>query len=264
MVGGYVLAVLTVHNGWSFWAALVGAAVVTATIGTLVAAPAIRLKGFYVAVVTLAFFFVAQFIVQSLDITGGVHGLIGVPSPTISRLNIDSDIEWYYLIVAFATLGVVSSANIARSRLGRAFLAIRDNDVTAPSLGISVPATKMRAFLIGSLFAGVAGGLWAGYLTVIRLDQFTIWDSIWYLGMIIIGGAGSTAGTIMGVTFLALIRQILHIMSLGAYLSSSVSVPMTYAIFGLVIILFISFQPYGLISVWRKIKIRYKRWPFGH
>ena len=103
-------------------------------------------------------------------------------------------------------------------------------------------------------------------MSVVRLDQFTIWDSIWYLGMIIIGGAGSTAGTVMGVIFLRLISQVLHVIGTAGvipYLSSHLTISLTYGIYGLAIILFISFQPYGLISVWRKIKINYKRWPFG-
>jgi branched-chain amino acid transport system permease protein len=141
---------------------------------------------------------------------------------------------------------------------------MRDNDIAASSLGISVSVTKLQAFFIGSLFAGISGGLLTSYITAVRVDQFTIWDSIWYLGMIIIGGVGSTAGAVMGVTFLGLIKQILHVVSMGPHLSSSVSIPLTYAIYGLVIILFISFQPYGLISTWRKIKINYKRWPFGY
>ena len=264
MVGGYSLAVLTTKAHWPFWCALPVAAVITGIIGLLVAAPAIRLKGFYVAVVTLAFFFVAQYIVQSMEITGSFQGLMGIPQPSIGGLKINSDTEWYYLLLIITAVGVIASANLLRSRLGRAFLAIRDNDITAASLGISVPATKLRAFFLGSLFAGVAGSLWTGYVTAIRLDQFTIWDSIWYVGMIIIGGAGSTAGTVMGVTFLGLIRQILHVISMGPYLSSSISVALTHAVFGLVIILFISFQPHGLISAWHKVKINYKRWPFGY
>lgn len=266
MVGGYTLAILTLNANWPFWAALITSAIITAVIGFIVAIPAIRLKGFYLAVVTLAFFFVAQYIIRSLEITGGIHGLIGIPYPVIGRVEINTDITWYYLLLLVAIVCIVFSANLTRSRIGRAFLAIRDNDIAAASLGISVPFTKLRAFFIGALFAGLAGGLWASYVSVVRLDQFTIWDSIWYLGMIIIGGGGSTAGTIMGVIFLRLISQILHVITTAAwvpYLSGTLTVSLTYGIYGLAIILFISFQPYGLISVWRKIKLNYKRWPFG-
>lgn len=266
MVGGYILAILTTNASWPFWGALVVATIITAVIGLIVAIPAIRLKGFYLAVVTLAFFFIAQYIIRNLEIAGGMHGLIGIPYPVIGGLKINTDINWYYLLLVLVIVCVLFSANLTRSRIGRAFLAIRDNPVAASSLGINVPLTKLRAFLIGTLFAGLAGGLWASYVSVVRLDQFTIWDSIWFLGMLIIGGAGSTAGTIMGVIFLRLISQILHVTLMAdwmPHLSSNVTVSLNYGVYGLAIILFISYQPYGLISVWRKIKLNYKRWPFG-
>jgi branched-chain amino acid transport system permease protein len=265
IVGGYGVAVLTVQLGWNYWPALVVSVIITGILGLLVATPALRLKGFYVAVVTLAFFFILQFVIKSLDITGSIYGLVGIPRPAIGGLQIRTDTNWYYLLLAFTVLSVIASANIVRSRYGRAFLAVRDNDITTSSLGINVPFTKLRAFFIGSLFAGLAGGLWASYISVIRLDQFTIWDSIWYIGMIIIGGAGSTAGTIMGVVFLRLVSQILHVIGSGNLiaLSSSDSIYLTYGIFGLIIILFVTFRPYGLMSLWLKFKANYKRWPFG-
>jgi branched-chain amino acid transport system permease protein len=265
MVGGYTVAVLTVQLGWSLWLALLVAVLISGAVGIVVATPAMRLKGFYVAVVTLAFFFIAQYIIKILDITGSIHGLVGIPYPTIGGLKFNNDVNWYYLLFFFTALCILASANLVRSRLGRAFLAVRDNDITASSLGVNVAMTKIRAFFIGSLFAGLAGGLWTSYLSVIRMDQFTIWDSIWYVGMIMIGGSGSTAGTVMGVIFLRLISQILHLIGTSGLvpLSSNLSVAVTYAIYGVAIILFVSFQPYGLIAVWRKAKANYKRWPFG-
>jgi branched-chain amino acid transport system permease protein len=265
MVGGYVMALLTLKANWPFWAALPISAIITGLVGLVVAAPAIRLKGFYLAVATLAFFYISQFVIRSLEITGGIHGLIGIPKPSIVGLAIRTDVSWFYLLMLLAILCIFFSVNITRSRLGRAFLAVRDNDVAAASLGINVALTKMRAFFVGSLFAGLAGGLGVSYISVIRVDQFTIWDSIWYLGMIIIGGGGSTAGAVMGVVFLRLISQVLHVIGTSGWipLSSNLSIYITYTIYGLVIILFISFKPFGLISVWRKFQVSYKRWPFG-
>jgi len=265
MVGGYCVAIFTVQANWNFWLALLAAVLITGIIGLLVAIPAIRLKGFYVAVVTLAFFFIAQYIIKNLDIAGSIHGIFGVPYPTIGSLKLNTDVEWYYLLFIFTALSILASANLTRSRFGRAFLALRDNSTATSSLGINVPLNKMWAFFIGSLFAGLSGGLLTSYVSVVRLDQFTIWDSIWYVGMIIIGGAGSTAGTVMGVIFLRLISQILHVISTSGLvpLSSNTSVALTYALYGVAIILFISFQSNGLIAVWHKIRINYKRWPFG-
>ena len=174
--------------------------------------------------------------------------------------------RWYYFLIALLILCIIISANISRSRVGRAFIAVRDNHIAAASLGINISWIKIKAFFIGGLFAGLAGGLLSSRNSVIAVREFTFEDSIWYLGMIIIGGAGSTAGAIMGVIFLRLISRLLHIITMAdwmPYLSSNITVALTYGIYGLAIVLFISFQPYGLISVWQKIKLNYKRWPFG-
>jgi branched-chain amino acid transport system permease protein len=265
MLGGYGVAILTVRAGWPFWPSLIVSTAVTGLLGGLVAVPAMRLKGFYVAVVTLAFFFLAQYFFKRADFAGGFAGLTGVRSPLIFGLKIRRDIQWYYLLFALTALSVTASANIARSRFGRAFFAVRDNTVAAAGLGIHGGLTKIRAFFVGSLFAGLAGGLWTSYVSVIRLDQFTLWDSIWYVGMIIIGGAGSTAGAVAGVVFLRLISQVLHTVSSGGWLplNSNAAAALTYAVYGLIIILFVMFQPYGLIAVWGKLKARIKSWPFG-
>lgn len=265
MLGGYGVALLTINAGWSIWIAIPASALLTAIITLLVAIPAIRLKGFYVAVVTLAFFYIAQYVIRNLDIAGGIHGLTGIPSPAIGNFMITSDLHWYYFLLLITAICILSSVNITRSRLGRAFLTIRDNETAAAALGINIPLVKLRAFFLGSLFAGLAGGLLASYIPVVRSDQFTFWDSIWYLGMIVIGGGGKTAGAVMGVVFLRLISQVLRSVGSSSLipLSSNDSVYVTYAIYGLIIILFVSFRPHGLISVWQKIKLNYKRWPFG-
>ena len=265
MVGSYASGNLMVNLGWSFWLAVPAGALIAAGSGLVVGAPSVRLKGMYLAVATFAFFFVAQFLLKNLEVAGGPQGLIGIPSPAIGGFAIKTDIWWYYLILLITIAAVAGSVNLTRSRLGRAFFAVRDGDVTAPSMGINVYLTKVTAFFIGALFAGIAGGLGSSYISVVRTDQFTIWDSIWYLGMVIIGGAGSTAGTVMGVLFLRLISQFLHLVGMGDWarnLGSTFWSSLTYAIYGVFIILFMSFRPHGLISVWRTLKVKYKQWPF--
>jgi branched-chain amino acid transport system permease protein len=266
MVGGYVTAILSTQLGWPFWLTVPIGALLTALIGLLVGAPSARIKGFYLAVATFAFFFVAQFIIKHLDIAGGINGIIGIPAPWIGGLKINTDLEWYFLLLAVTILCCLLSSNLVRSRLGRAFLLVRDNDITAASMGIDIYLTKLRAFFIGALLGGLAGGLWVTYVTVVRADQFNIWDSIWYLGMIIIGGAGSTLGAIMGVVALRLLSQVVHVAtSAGIFATmSSLGVTLNYIVYGLAIVLFISLQPNGLLVWWNKIKLNYKRWPFGY
>ncbi len=272
MVGGFTLAVLTTAAGWPMLAALPVTALFTGLVALVVAIPSIRLKGFYVAVVTLAFFYIAQYAITKFDITGGMHGIINIPPPAIGGFELSRSglgdllhMGWYYFLMMMLILCIIISANIKRSRLGRAFNAVRDNQIAAASLGINVSWTKLRSFFIGGLFAGLAGGLLASSISVIRVDQFTFWESIWYIGMIIIGGAGSTAGAVMGVVFLQLIKEILSVVGSAGLIFSDIGTPIyfTYIIYGLAIILFISFKPNGLISIWQKIKLNYKRWPFG-
>ncbi len=267
MVGGYITAILSVNFGWSVWFTLPVAAVLTAAIGLLVGAPSSRIKGFYLAVATFAFFFVAQFIIKHLDFAGGINGIMNIPPPWIGGLKINTDLEWYFMLLGITIICCLLSANLIRSRLGRAFNLVRDNDITAASMGVNVYLTKLRAFFIGAMLGGLAGGLWASYVTLIRADQFVIWDSIWYLGMIIIGGAGSTTGALLGVIFLRLISQVVHVVTgtgVFASMSNTLSITLNYLVYGVVIILFISIQPNGLLALWKKIKANYKRWPFGY
>ncbi len=266
VAGAYTSAVFIKVFSWPFWGAFPVAALITAVVGMIVGAPSLRLRGFYLAVATLAFFLIAQFIVLSLPITGGVNGVIGIPAPSIGSLKINDDTSWYYLILIFLLVAIFFSVNLARSRLGRAFFAIRDNESAAASMGIRAYGTKLRAFFIGSLFAGAAGSLLASYMTLIRPDQFTIWDSIWYLGMMVIGGAGNTAGAILGVIFLRLISQILHLVSMAnliPVIKGTTWVFITTGIYGLAIMLFVYFQPYGIIAFWKKIRIKLKGRLFG-
>jgi branched-chain amino acid transport system permease protein len=267
MTGGFTMAVLTTAASWPMLVALPVAALFTGLVAAVVAIPSIRLKGFYVAVVTMAFFYIAQFAISKFDITGGMHGLTRISPPAIGGhvLKTSNYMGWFYFMMILLILCIIVSVNIKRSRLGRAFTAVRDNYIAAASLGINVPWVKLRAFFIGGLYAGLAGGLLASSISVIRVDQFTFWESIWYLGMIIIGGAGSTAGAVMGVVFLQLISKIMSIIGSAGWIPGNVSTPIfiTYIMYGLIIILFVSFKPNGLISLWQKIKINYKRWPFG-
>jgi branched-chain amino acid transport system permease protein len=266
MVGAYSAGILIKEFNWPFWGAMPVSALISAATGMIVGAPSLRLKGFYLAVATLAFFLIAQFILRRMSLSGGLNGLMSIPAPSIGNFKIESETGWYYLILVLMLIFIFFSVNLTRSRLGRAFFAVRDNDTTAASLGIQPYAIKLKAFFIGSLFAGVAGSLLACYLTVVRPEMFTMWDSIWYLGMIVIGGAGSTSGPIMGVIFLRLISQILQLISMSDFLpsiGSSTWVYITSGIYGLVIILFVSFQPYGLLGLWRKFKAKYKFWPFN-
>lgn len=265
-VGGYTSAVLTAKLGWPFWTALPSAALAAGMVGLIFGLPSLRVKGFYLIMATIA----AQFIIiwtilQLYSVTGGADGL-SVPRPEIFGFVLKSKASYFYLVMIIASLATFFAKNIVRTRAGRAFIAIRDNDLAAEVMGINLWTYKLTAFFIGCVFAGVAGSLLVHYYAFASVDAFTFMDSVWYLGMLIVGGMGSTAGAIFGAVSLKLLDELVTIV--GPILSTVVA-PQAAASFGLimrgvVIILFLIFEPRGLAHRWEIIKSYYRRWPFSY
>jgi len=171
--------------------------------------------------------------------------------------------------MVIACLVTFLTKNIARTRAGRAFIAIKDNDLAAEVMGVNLWTYKLLAFFIGCVFAGVAGSLLVHYIAFASVDQFPFMNSVWYLGMLIVGGMGSTAGAIFGVVFLKLLDELVTIAgpalaaifpAIAAQAAASLSLIMR----GLVIILFLIFEPRGLHHWWERIKAYYRLWPFSY
>jgi branched-chain amino acid transport system permease protein len=160
--------------------------------------------------------------------------------------------------------------NLVRSRMGRAFVAIRDNDLAAEIMGVSLFGYKLRAFFIGCFYAGIAGSLYTAFLRVVRPDQFTLMDSIWLLGIIIIGGMGSILGGILGVIFVRLLDEFLLWFTpslstiLPAHYASRISAASGLVLFGLAVVLFLILEPRGLAHRWEILKERFRNWPFTY
>ena len=268
-VGAYTSALLAVNFGFSFWLALPIAGLGAAMAGVVFGLPALRVKGFYLALATLA----AQFIIlymarQFADVTGGVRGL-AVPAPEIGGFIFDSRRSYYYIVIVIAIIATFFAKNIARTGIGRAFIAIRDNDLAAEVMGINLYFYKLLSFFIGCFFAGIAGSLLAHFVGHIGPDHFTLKESIWYLGYLIVGGMGSTSGVIFGVVFLFGLNRIISMAlpflaglfpGVGAQIFSSSGL----IIFGMVIILFLIFEPRGLSHRWDIFKSYYRLWPFSY
>ena len=269
-VGAYTSAILTAKLGFSFWAALPCAGLSAGIVGLIFGLPSLRVKGFYLAMATLS----AQFIIPALiahpleGITGGTYSLI-VPPPKVAGIVCTSPQSMFYIIIPIAVLMTFFAKNLVRTGVGRAFIAIRDNDLAAEVQGVNVFRYKLLAFFICSVYAGVAGSLWAHWMRAINPDHFTLIDSIWYVGMMIVGGMGSTAGAVFGVGFLRILDELTKegVMWLGgfaggwgAFLQASLG-PMVY---GLVIILFIVFEPRGLAHRWEMFKASYRLRPFAY
>jgi branched-chain amino acid transport system permease protein len=265
-VGAYVSAILTAKLGWSFWAALPCSALAAGLAGLLFGLPSLKIKGFYLIMATIAsHFIIIWLILQLRGITGGADGL-AVPKPQIGGLILNSKASYFYLVMVFACLATFLSLNIIRTRAGRAFVAIRDNDLAAEVMGINLWSYKLQAFFIGCVYAGVAGSLLVHYYGFASVDQFPFMDSVWYLGMLIVGGMGSIPGAILGAVSLRLLDELVTIAGpiLSAAVAAQAAASLALISRGLVIILFLIFEPRGLDHRWGMIKAYFKLWPFSH
>lgn len=265
-VGAYVSAILTAKLGWSFWLALPCSAIASGIAGLIFGLPSLKIKGFYLIMATVAaHFIILWLILQFQNITGGADGL-PVPKPKIGSFVLKSKTSYFYLVMAMACISTILTKNILRTRAGRAFVAIRDNDLAAEVMGISLWSYKLQAFFIGCIYAGIAGSLLVHYFAFASVDQFPFMDSVWYLGMLIVGGMGSTTGAILGAISLKLLDELVTIVGpiLSGIIAAQAAASLALITRGLVIILFLIFEPRGLAHRWEKIKAYFRLWPFSH
>lgn len=267
LVGGYAAAILGTKADLPFLAVLPLSGLIAGLMGILIGFSSLRLMGFYLAVATFAFHeLVVYGIRHGGDFTGGVRGIYGVPDASIAGFALDTDGRMFYLILLVVVALVVLSVNIVRSRIGRAFEGIKQNPMATASMGVNIYRYKLLAFFLGSAIAGLAGCLLVYYHGFVNHDMVSVWDSIWYLGMMIVGGWGSTLGAIMGVVSLDLVKKLIvtygrDITSVITFLEFDRIVPMVTAVYGLIVILFVSFLPHGLVYVWHRVKGYYRQWP---
>jgi branched-chain amino acid transport system permease protein len=211
-----------------------------------------------------AHFIIIWFILQFRNVTGGGDGL-AVPRPQIGGIVLKSKASYFYLVMTIACLATFLAINIVRTRAGRAFIAIRDNDLAAEVMGVNLWSYKLQAFFIGCVFAGVAGALLVHYYGFASVDQFPFMDSVWYLGMLIVGGMGSTAGVIFGTISLKLLDELVTTGGpiLSAAIAAQAAASLALITHGLIIILFLIFEPRGLAHRWGMIKAYFRLWPFS-
>jgi branched-chain amino acid transport system permease protein len=270
-VGGYASTLLVTKAGVPFWFALPIAGLFTGLIGVLFGLPSLRIKGFYLSMATLAAQFIIPWFFRNVwtDVLGGTNGL-RVPSPTIGDFRFNEQHTMWYIILTVTVVCIVISRNITRTRLGRAFVSIRDNDIAAEVLGIELYAYKLRAFFLASVYAGIAGSLWAHYNRDINpAEPFTLADSVFYLGMIIVGGAGTTLGPILGAAFVRLLEELSivaapTIFNLFPAVSASFLQSSKPILFGLILMVFLILEPRGLAHRWDIVKAAWRIRPFAH
>lgn len=267
-VGAYTSAVLTNRFELPFLVGLICAGLAAGLIGMIFGIPSLRVKGFYLAISTIAAQFIIIWVISHWSgVTGGFTG-ISVPPASIGGITFVSQSSLFYLILVITVLVVFLAKNLARTRAGRAFVAIRDNDLAAQVMGINLFRYKLIAFFIGCFLAGIAGSLLAHWIGFMSVEHFTLMDSILYIGMIIIGGLGTTTGPIFGVIFIRLLQQ--GITFIAPVLESTFDLPAGFTtgigpmVFGLAIILFLILEPRGLAHRWQLFKASYRLWPFSY
>ena len=243
-----------------------------ALIGAIVGIPSLRIKGLYLAIATLAGQLIIEWTINHVPwISGGVQASIEVPRPALFGTQLKTQFQLYWFLLFFAVLAIVGTLNLVRSRIGRAFIAIRDQDIAAEIIGINIFRYKLIAFAISSFYAGVTGVLYTYYLGIANYEQFQIVTSIDYLAMIIIGGLGSVLGSILGAIFVTLLPIAIRLSmeNWGGFLFGSADInnliPNLRLIgFGGLIILFLVLEPEGLNRLWRNIRSYFRVWPFSY
>jgi branched-chain amino acid transport system permease protein len=269
-IGAYTAGVLYAKCGLYFPLAVLSAILVSAFAGVIVGLPSVRLKGFYLALSTVAFQFIVYWLIFKTDvITGGGYGL-AIPAVKFLGITFDTRIKVVYLCIFSVLILAFFAKSIARTRTGRSFIAIRDNDLAAEVMGISLTKTKLLAFLVSSIYAGIAGALYAMHFRWLMPDLFTLTHSVWYLAMVIVGGMGSLVGSILGPIFIVCLEEGTRVWfaQLAAAFPNVLSVGMGTGIshfaLGLTIAVFLIFEPRGLSHTWEKFKSIYRLWPFSY
>lgn len=263
-LGAYTVAIVQARWGTPVLFNLLAGGLVAMLGGIVVGLPSLRVKGLYLAIATIAASFIAHFLFANLKLTGGTAGLTLQPA-TVFGVALDTSFRLYWVIVPVTLLMLLGAANLFRTRIGRAFIAIRDRDISAEVLGIPLLRYKLLSFGLSSFYAGVAGGLWAYFFRVVTPESFPLLMSIFFLAAIIVGGMGSILGSILGAVFMTMVPELLKLivdlLPGGSELTVFLS-PVRTMVFGLLIIVFLVFEPQGLAQMWRRLRRFFHLWPF--
>lgn len=265
-VGAFTTAALAKQLGVPFVIVLPASIVMGALAGLLAGLPALRLRAVYVILSTIAMQFIIVLVATDFETRTGHVGGIPISPPSIGPLAFDSPKKWYFLIMGVTLIVSIFCINLLRTKIGRAWMAIRDRDIVAWALGVHIGYYKVLAFMFSSAVASLAGSLSSYYLGFATTTEFTIWLSMFYLAMIIVGGLGSIMGSFLGAILITLLPYVLS----DAFRTIGVSPALQgrifavqYAILGFIISLFLVLEPDGIVGIWRKwVRPYFELWPF--
>jgi len=266
-IGAYASAKL-VEAGLPFLLALPAAGLIATLCGLLVGIPSLKLKGLYLAITTFSFGFIVEHTANAwVSLTNGANGIAVLPA-SILGMDFETDREFFFLVFPIAVLALAYARNLVRSRPGRAWIAIRDRDIAAETMGIGLCWYKLSAFAVSSFYGGIAGALYAHYMQFIGPNHFELYLSVQYLAMIIIGGLGSILGSIFGAVFMTFLPEMLKYLP-DLFRDSFPFIVERFAdinliLYGLIIMLFVIIEPKGLYGIWKNIKTYWQMWPYTH
>lgn len=260
-VGAYAEAILQAR-GVPFAVSLPAAAAGAGALGLLVGIPVLRLTGIYLAVATLAFAFIVEEILARWEsVTRGNFGIV-VDTLAIGPVRFDAEWKLYYLALGLLILALLGAANLLRSRTGRALVALRDSEIAAVGLGIHLARYKTVAFALSAGLTGVAGALYAHKIQFVSPEQFTVQVSVELLVLVVVGGLGSLHGAVFGAFFIVALPQAILLLKSGLGIPAANQAGVDAAVFGLLLILFMLFEPLGLYGRWLKLRLYLDRFPF--
>ena len=253
--GAYTVGVLVREAAAPFWVTLPAAALLGGLLGLVFGLPSLRLRGLYLAISTLGLHFVIVYLGGEYEAREALATGVMIDPPSIGSFSLTSGIGWYFVLLAFAALTLLVSVNLQRSRTGRAWRALRERDVVAAALGIDVRRFKLLAFVVSATITSIAGALFAYYRNFVSIDAFSLYLTVQYVAMIIIGGMGSIPGALLGAAFVILFPYAIEAAAtLLPARFSNVLFALNYATFGLVMILFLLLEPAGLVGLWQRIR----------
>ena len=260
-VGAYTHVFLLAH-GWPWLLSLACAASLSGAVGVVVGLPALRVKGIYLAIATQAFGFIVEEVLARWEsVTGGNTGRT-VPGANLFGWDVGSGEGFYYLTLALCVLCTLGVMNLMRSGTGRAFIAIRDSEISAQSMGIALAQYKTLAFAISAALTGVAGALYAHQLRFISPEQFGVFQSIDLLLLVVVGGLGSIHGAYLGAVFLIAMPQVIALAKDGLPAAIGQASGLQGFVYGLVLVGFVLFEPMGLYGRWLKLRAYLQLFPF--
>lgn len=268
-IGAYATTILMTRLQFPFLISFPCAGLCAALVGLVFGLPSLRVKGFYLALATLAAqYIIGWYLLHGGELVGDIYGLT-VPHASLGGFSVASDQAYFLFAIVMLLLMSYFAKNLERSRIGRAFIAIRDNDLAAEIMGINIFRYKLLAFFIGSFYAGIAGAMWAHYLCQIHPSHFTLMDSIWYLGFLVVGGLGSAMGPIFGGIVYIGLKEMVSLITpfLGGLfpgISTNIFSGLALIIYSLVVIVFLLFEPRGINRQFNLFKSYYRLWPFAY